>query len=247
MKVFLLKYRFLYSSIAIICILASSASYALSVEDKRFTLEGVFTDGKSMQPVAEVEVTITNLQTNNATTTITGDNGSFSIVLRDESIYSVTGYKTNYFFSGTENFSTIGRPSPSLISLDMNIRQIIIGENYEIEGIEFGVNNSELTSKSKSVLEDVVRVMMQNPAIQIEIGCHTDARGNDVYNLELSQKRAEAIVRYLEDIGISEERLAATGYGEEFPLNHCENGVKCAQLAHEENRRTEFKVLSTHY
>lgn len=244
MRLLLQKYRRV-GLLSTVLLLATC--FSLFAEEKRFTLEVLFTDGKTMQPVSDVEVTITNLRTNNSTTTITGENGSFNIVLRDESIFSITGYKQNYFFSGTQNFSTIGRPSPSTISLDMNIREIMIGENYKIDGVEFGINSFKLTSKSQSILDELIQVMMQNPSLQIEIGCHTDSRGNDEYNIELSQKRADEIINYLIQIGVEEDRLSAKGYGEQSLLNQCSNGVRCSQTAHKTNRRVEFTVLSAHY
>ena len=62
-------------------------------------------------------------------------------------------------------------------------------------------------------------------------------------NQDLSQKRADAIVRYLVDKGVKKERLVARGYGESRLTNHCADGVSCSEEEHQQNRRTEFRVL----
>lgn len=73
---------------------------------------------------------------------------------------------------------------------------------------------------------------------------HTDARSEDNYNLELSQRRAQAAVDYVVSKGISADRLLAKGYGESQLVNGCTNNVPCTEEQHQENRRTEFKVIA---
>ena len=73
---------------------------------------------------------------------------------------------------------------------------------------------------------------------------HTDARGNDDYNMSLSQQRANSVVNYLVSKGISRSRLSAKGYGETRLKNRCANGVECSDGEHRTNRRTEFRVLN---
>ena len=78
------------------------------------------------------------------------------------------------------------------------------------------------------------------------MGSHTDARGNDDYNLILSDKRAKAAVEYLATKeGIDIERLQAKGYGEEQLVNRCTNGVNCTEKEHQRNRRTALKIIGT--
>ena len=84
----------------------------------------------------------------------------------------------------------------------------------------------------------------RNPDIVVEIGSHTDARGTDAFNYRLSQRRANAIVRFLVSKGISSSRLQAKGYGETRLVNGCANGVDCTEDDHQMNRRTEFRVVA---
>ena len=86
--------------------------------------------------------------------------------------------------------------------------------------------------------------MAKYPDMVIELGSHTDSRGNDDYNMKLSQKRAESARQYLLDKGITAARIKAQGYGESQIINQCKNGVKCTDEEHQQNRRTEFKILS---
>lgn len=85
--------------------------------------------------------------------------------------------------------------------------------------------------------------MQDNPTIKVEMSSHTDSRGSNQYNQELSQKRAESTVNYLMSKGISRNRLIARGAGETELLNRCADGVTCPENEHTINRRTEFKVV----
>jgi outer membrane protein OmpA-like peptidoglycan-associated protein len=80
--------------------------------------------------------------------------------------------------------------------------------------------------------------------MKVEIRSHTDARSSDTYNMQLSDNRARAVVDYLTQRGIDASRLVSNGYGESEPSNECVDGVQCNEKQHQENRRTEFRILS---
>ena len=82
-----------------------------------------------------------------------------------------------------------------------------------------------------------------NPTFRIELGSHTDARGKAEYNMSLSEKRAKAAMDYLIKQGVDPNRLTFKGYGEEYLINKCGEGVECSDEEHEQNRRTVFTVL----
>ena len=86
--------------------------------------------------------------------------------------------------------------------------------------------------------------MKANPNKVVEIASHTDSRGDDASNLELSQRRAKSVVDYLIAKGINDSRLIAKGYGESSLTNHCVNGQSCTEAQHRANRRTEYRVVS---
>ncbi len=104
--------------------------------------------------------------------------------------------------------------------------------------VEFIYAKDELTSKSKKIINKVKDVLKKYPDIHVEIGGHTDSDGTLQNNQNLSQRRADAIKKYLIAHGISGKRLTAVGYGETKPL------VKNDSAAHKQiNRRVEFKVI----
>lgn len=109
----------------------------------------------------------------------------------------------------------------------------------------YDFNQINVSSASQAELERLFRTLHDNPDLHIEIASHTDARGSDDYNLQLSQQRAEAVVRWLVVQGVQANRLSARGYGETQLINHCINDVNCTEAEHQMNRRTEFRILGT--
>ena len=110
--------------------------------------------------------------------------------------------------------------------------------------IYYTLNSDQLNSKAKAVIDEKLLALMQKmPEIRVEINSHTDARSSDDFNLELSKRRAKAVVDYLVSRGIKRSRMEYHGYGETQLVNHCGNGVNCPDAMHAQNRRTEFRVL----
>jgi len=97
--------------------------------------------------------------------------------------------------------------------------------------------------KSKETLDKIVDILKKHPGMQLEIGTHTDIRGNNEYNEELSQKRSNSVVEYLVDSGIDKERLTPKGYGETQTIVKCETEESCSEEQHEINRRCEFVIV----
>ena len=138
-----------------------------------------------------------------------------------------------------------------------------------IENIFYDFDKATLRPESTAALDELVRLLNENPNITIELSAHTDYKGSDEYNEGLSQRRAESVVNYLIDHGIASDRLTPKGYGEGKPktikrkvaerypflkegdvlteafINNLseEQQEQCNQL----NRRTEFIVLRTTY
>ena len=139
-----------------------------------------------------------------------------------------------------------------------------------IDNIFYDFDKATLRPESKTALDDLVKLLNENPNITIELSAHTDYKGSAEYNKRLSQRRAESVVNYLIENGIAADRLTPVGYGKENPkkirrkvaekypflkendvlteefiktLENEEQQEECNQL----NRRTEFKVLRTTY
>ncbi len=109
--------------------------------------------------------------------------------------------------------------------------------------VYYEVSRSSVRKESVPELIKLYRVLEENPDLNIEIASHTDSRGSEKSNEALSQRRSEAIVRYLIEKGISRSRLRAKGYGESRPVNDCTDGKECEEEGYQMNRRTEFRVI----
>ena len=86
--------------------------------------------------------------------------------------------------------------------------------------------------------------MESNPTLVVEIRSHTDSRGNDAYNLSLSDKRARSTADWIVSRGIEPSRISGKGFGETQLINDCGNGSDCSEEQHQLNRRSEFIVIN---
>ncbi|MNL32887.1 Photosystem I chlorophyll a apoprotein A2 [compost metagenome] len=112
-----------------------------------------------------------------------------------------------------------------------------------LKDVLYEFNKAELTEDSKGKLDHLYTIMVDNPTIEIELSAHTDSKGKDIYNLDLSNRRAKSCVDYLVGKGIPLSRMTSKGYGETRPVapNELPNG-KDNPAGRALNRRTEFKV-----
>ncbi len=116
--------------------------------------------------------------------------------------------------------------------------------DFNILPIYYGLNSDRLDAKARAVVDEkLLNLMLKKPEIRIEINSHTDSRASDDFNLELSERRAKAVVDYLVSRGVKRSRMVYHGYGETQLVNRCGNGVNCSEELHANNRRTEFRVL----
>ncbi len=99
-----------------------------------------------------------------------------------------------------------------------------------------------LRRDAKKAIDKVIGLMKKYPEMIVEVGTHSDIRGNNRYNLNLSQKRAGSVREYFMKNGIEPDRIFATGYGETKPLITCATEEACSEEQHELNRRCEFVV-----
>ncbi len=99
-----------------------------------------------------------------------------------------------------------------------------------------------IRKESKVILGRVVELMKKYPEMVIEIGSHTDSRGNEKYNADLSQKRANSTREFIIQSGIEAKRVSAKGYGESVPIIKCRTDESCSEEEHELNRRSEFVI-----
>jgi outer membrane protein OmpA-like peptidoglycan-associated protein len=117
---------------------------------------------------------------------------------------------------------------------------IITEKEVILQPIYFEYDRSNITADGAAELNKLVLVMNENPNMVIFAKSHTDSRGSDKYNINLSDRRAKATVQYLISKGIAKERISGQGFGESEPKVACKS---CTEEEHAQNRRSEFLIV----
>lgn len=131
----------------------------------------------------------------------------------------------------------------SLILLDCKMKLNTGNTFINLDQVLYDYDKWDLRPESIIELDKLVKYMKSND-LKVELSSHTDARGNDQYNEWLSQQRSNSCVNYIISKGISAERIIAKGYGEYRLKNRCGNDVECSEEEHQQNRRTELRILN---
>jgi peptidoglycan-associated lipoprotein len=231
-----------------------------------FSVTGLVKDEQTGTPVQGATVQLiasdgSNLQTE------TGTAGDFRFTLRANVDYIFLASKQNYL-NGRERETTRGQEQSR--NFMVTIQLLAIDKPIELPNILYDFGRWDLRPESMVSLDKLVETLLDNQSITIELMSHTDSRDTEEFNLQLSQRRAQSVVEYLIDKGIAPDRLSAKGYGKSTPkvvddelveqnpflrlgatlteqyINSLANDEQ-REIAHQINRRTEFKVLSTDY
>ena len=166
--------------------------------------------------------------------------GEFLFCLPSGHNYGLNISKEGFLFH-SENFNlleTYNHQKPMVLEIPMD--PIETGKSVILKNIFFDTDSFNIKPESKVQLLEMINFMKKNPHLVIEIGGHTDTQGSENYNLTLSGKRAESVVKYLVENGIPAPRLKSKGYGFSVPLT--ENSTEEGRA---QNRRTEFKILES--
>ena len=165
--------------------------------------------------------------------------GAFKIVLPYDKNYSIRATSDKFFaVSENLNLDSLIKAGYKEIHKDLYLVPIEIGQVVRLNNVFFDFDKWDLRPESFVELDRVVKLLKENPAIEIEMSAHTDSRGSDDYNITLSANRAKSVMDYILSKGIAVHRIISQGYGEtkpEVPNDTDEN----RQL----NRRVEFKIL----
>ena len=112
----------------------------------------------------------------------------------------------------------------------------------QLSTIYFDFDKYDIRPDAEVELQKVIAALEKYPSLKIKANSHTDSRGPDAYNMWLSDKRAESTINYMISKGISADRLSSEGFGESRLINECEDGVRCSEAKHQDNRRSEFII-----
>lgn len=201
----------------------------------------------------QVTVKLMDSEDNVLAETSSDQNGGFEFQVDGETDYLIIGEKPDYFTTRT-TFSTVGEsiPPEQLVEeittknfqTELVMDRIILEKAIVVENIYYGYDSANIRSDAAVELDKLVRFLKDNPEIKIELGSHTDSRGGDEYNRDLSQRRAESAVSYIISQGIDKNRIRARGYGETQPIaaNDNPDGSDNPE-GRQKNRRTEIKVF----
>lgn len=197
-------------------------------------------EAENNTPLSQSKVAVRQLDKLMDTTLITDERGKVSLEVDRFEKYWTFASKKGYI-DDEARFQTESK-SGKEISLTLELPKIKLGSKFKLENIFYDYNKATLREESREALDKLADFILSNE-IKIELSSHTDARGSDSYNKNLSQRRAQSCVDYLIEKGVSKSKIIAKGYGESKLVNHCKNGVKCSEDEHQENRRTEVKIL----
>lgn len=206
-----------------------------------YAAEGFVFHGETGQPLEGATVVLTDGQDNVLETLTTDATGKYAFPLKPESDYRIKVDKEG-FFKQSARISTKGKPN-GVIRTDFKLFPLVVDQVVRLENIFYDYNKWNIRSDAAVELDKLVSTLQDNPTVKIELSSHTDCRGKDAYNLNLSEKRAKSAVDYIISKGIPKANITSKGYGESLPSETCVC-EKCSEDQHQRNRRTEFKVLS---
>ncbi|MFN5634615.1 MAG: OmpA family protein [Flavobacteriia bacterium] len=229
------------------------------VKEASFSLYCLVTDAKSNLPLEDVKITITNSVTQNEfinrLTPKTGDVEKEipDVAINDQLSYTIRLEKQGYLTKVvTFNYQLVQTGKINVHeTLDLTMDKVDVGLDLttiiDINPIYFDLGKFTIRADAAIELDKIVKVMNENPGMQIELGSHTDCRGSIASNEKLSDNRAKASADYIKQRISNPERINGKGFGEsrlkvDCP---CEGSVKstCSEDEHQQNRRTEFVIL----
>ncbi|QZT36497.1 OmpA family protein [Halosquirtibacter xylanolyticus] len=238
--------------------------FSFIIPAMEFTIEGHISNKKTQEPISNATVRI--IGTQGTMLKLKSRNGKYSFNIKKDEEYLVAAYKKG-FLNAKYLFNTL--EAKESIHLNTNLALTPTDAPISVDNIYFDLAKWDLLPQSKTSLDQLYQILIDNPTIAIEIMAHTDARGDQQSNFTLSQKRAQSVVSYLKAKGIQSVRLTAKGYGKTSPkvvdtalaekydflkegeVLTMENILKMdneqQEICHQINRRTEFRVISTNY
>lgn len=196
----------------------------------------------------------------------TKKDGSYQVELERDIKYVMMASAQGYL---NQNYELHTSPEEKNETYIVDFYLSPISKPVVIENIFYDFDKATLRPESKKALDEMIKMLNDNPNVTIELGAHTDRKGSDKYNERLAQRRAQSVVDYLIAGGIAQDRLEAKGYGESVPKTINKRMAKQydflnegdvlseefilklspeqQEIADQINRRTEFKVIRTNY
>lgn len=238
--------------------------YSFELPDLKINIQGWVLD-RDEEPVPNAVIRIVGNDGSNQKQLARPD-GSFSFPLQRGVSYVMMAGAKGYLNAKQEFVSDIAEEDATY---DVDFILASITKPVVIDNIFYDFDRATLRPESKTALDEMAQVLRDNPNVTIEMASHTDRKGTDEYNIDLSGRRARSVIDYLISVGISPDRLQSQGYGESRPKTITKKLAReypqfkegdvlteeyilalpeaDQEVADQINRRTEFQVLSIDY
>jgi len=209
------------------------------IEIKELDLIVKVINSETGELIEDAEVIIYNEDEVQVATQQTNEDAEAEFTLPGEKNYDIQVNADEYESNSASVSETDGEEVSLTIELDP-IKPIITPEEVVLNPIYFEFDKSNITAEGAMELDRLVAVMKKHETMEIFVRAHTDKRGADNYNLDLSKRRAKSTVEYVVSKGIDASRISGEGFGETQPKVEC--GSNCSEEQYQENRRSEFKI-----
>ncbi len=216
------------------------------VKNCQHSIEGTVYDKNTQEKLRHARVTVVHLADQREYSVTTGADGTYRI----EAINCGTKYAVRATKDAYSEVEVIvqAKKVTGTYTVDLGLEKNIevnddLVKKLKLQPIYFDFDRSTIRKDAAIELAKVVEVMKEYPNIKVDVRSHTDSRGNDAYNMQLSDRRVKATIQWIIKQGIDPSRLTGKGYGESQLLNKCSNGVPCTAAEHQLNRRSEFIIL----
>lgn len=204
------------------------------------TIQSLVTNEYTKKPMPGAEVTLFDSNQNKLASKTTDSNGKveFKVECNNKFILqaAMADFETN---SGTTNTKLSQAPTVEIALRP--IEEIIVEDRVVLNPILFDFDKFNIKPQAALELDKLVQLMKKYPDMVIKVEGHTDNKGSDEYNRDLSDKRAKSAVQYVISKGIAESRISGEGFGESRPVVDC--GTNCTEADDAKNRRSEFIII----
>jgi outer membrane protein OmpA-like peptidoglycan-associated protein len=200
----------------------------------------IVVDASNDEPIAGARLDLFDNLENKLKSQTTSPNGIGKITAACNQPHVVQAFKEGY----ESNAETVASSKEGEKSIRIALRpidEIVDGNLVKLNPILFDFDKHNIKPQAAFELDKLVELMKKNPEMVIKVEGHTDNRGTDAYNMDLSDRRAKSTVQYVISKAIAKDRISGQGFGESRPAVNC--GDSCTEAQHQQNRRSDFIVV----
>ena len=204
------------------------------------TMDIVVLNEYTKEPIKGARVDLYDTKDNKLSTKTAGDLGNATVLGACEQPHVVQAFMSGFEPNGVD-VEASGNGKLNKTILLRPIEAIIVDDKVVLNPILFDLAKHNIKPQAAFELDKLVAIMKKYPNMVIDVESHTDNRGKDAYNLDLSERRAQSTVQYVISRGIEASRISGKGYGETQPVEDC--GANCTDEQYQKNRRSEFIIV----